>query len=106
MADTSYCPFVVGQHVVCVDDYVEPRYSGDTSDRPIVGRIYTVTMVGIGALSGELGVQLAEISRSPSALSCGLWGYRASRFRPAPSIAALKDIAVRAPSREMEHSHG
>lgn len=100
---SSYCPFVVGQHVVCVDASIPiPHPYWRYDDAPIEGAVYTVSRVGVGP-SGEVNIALEEHKRHPGAVLHGYWGYRASRFRPAPSIAALTELLNKALVKEDAH---
>lgn len=99
---TGYCPFVVGQHVVCVDDTCSSGANvvGDL-DGLTAGRVYTIRWVGIYD-SPKLGrlvcVRLREIIRTRCPTHGDDMPFAASRFRPAPSIKVLKGILVKDPS--------
>lgn len=97
MTEPSYCPFVVGDHVVCVDAAPIAGCRWVYGDPPIVGKVYTVAQVGIG-LTGGVIVSVEEQSRHPDSVRAGYWGWLASRFRPAPSISALTELLHEQPA--------
>lgn len=102
----GYCSFEVGQHVVCVDNTPDPGRRWVNNDPPVVGRVYTVDSIGLNKFE-VLCITLREQPRRPDAVKSGVWGYRASRFRPAPSIDALTALLREAPtpvSAEQEHA--
>lgn len=99
---TEYCPFVVGQHVVCVDDTLSSGVNivGDL-DGLTAGRVYTIRWVGIHEsprFGPQVCVRLREIVRARCPTHGDDMPFAAVRFRPAPSIEALKDLLVNAPS--------
>lgn len=98
---TGYCPFVVGQHVVCVDDVPLDGVDNSDMDGLSAGYVYTVRWIGIydSPLDGcNISVRLVEIVRGRCPTHGDDMPFFASRFRPAPSIEALKNILVKAPS--------
>jgi len=84
----SYCPFVVGQHVVCVDAK-NTTIQGDVEITE--GDVYTVRWVGPIRVDGPdlerayrhetIGVRLVETTRPDPWFPD--WPFAASRFRPA-----------------------
>ena len=58
------CNFVVGQKVVCIasDGGMEGFEVLSTYDQPIVGKIYTIRDVKIGAIQNRVGLKFVEIN--------------------------------------------
>lgn len=59
---------------------------------PVVGGKYTVTGVYEGPYFGELLLILAECPRGKATVADGIFGYRATRFRPLTDISLLEEI--------------
>lgn len=94
----EYCPFVVGDRVVCVD--AGPRYVNGWACYTTLtqGTVYTVSRVGLSE-DEILTVALAE---APKPFEPGKdWGWMASRFRPAPSISVFTELLNKAPVDEV-----
>jgi len=96
---SSYCPFVVGQHVVCVD-------AADADGTIVLGAVYTIAAMAmdVALFHGEIicGVGL-QFGATPAPYWPGAHSYYWRRFRPAPSIAALTELLNKAPVKEDAH---
>lgn len=94
--------FHVGQMVVCVDDYVHPRYVVFGEVLPVKGMVYTIR--SFDRVDEELCLMLEEIVNAPRHYRQGFGecSFRPHRFRPVrqTSIEQFTSILNQAPQRE------
>lgn len=96
---SSYCPFVVGQHVVCVRSERIGGYGHESV--PAIGCIYTIRDMFVSD-DGYVCLRLKEIVNRADHYRDGFIepGFTHTAFRPAPSIAALTELLNKAPVKE------
>ena len=89
---SEYCPFWVGQKVVCVDDVPVIHHKVRTGMHGLTrGNVYTVRKIGKydhSSLGEYIGVWLTEIVRPAPDTP-----FDYVRFRPATDITLLEEIA-------------
>lgn len=101
---TGYCGFVVGQHVVCVDDESTPKYGlrgylyVGGLDGLKAQRVYTLRSVFICPRHNTVCVRLQEITRSEMPGFPGEEaGFDARRFRPLQKLTPEQFMQTDAP---------
>lgn len=99
-APSGYCPFVVGDRVVCVDAGTDDGRVWLDGEAPVERRMYTVRQIGVD-VKGSVCLGLEELNRHRHSQFFGYWGYRASRFRPAPTISVFTELLIRVPVDEV-----
>lgn len=102
----GYCGFVVGQHVVCIDN-VESHVGWHARNRVpfglVRGRVYTIARIytGDGFYRGVRGkrvnLELVELKKKPSPCAPNNNGFAAARFRPLPKLRVEDFLAASTP---------
>ena len=88
----DYCPFVVGQKVVCVNNAFRPMTkfcANNSNSRPKIGEIYVISKIEI--VYNQACLVLLEFEP--------WFGFSASAFRPlvSPGMEILNAILVNTP---------